>query len=161
MPAISASLRSAGSIVGRGRVRSPRAANAAASGGGGGATVPAIVSAFAQSGSGNNIGVGPIVISWTAPANGGAAITSYTLTYYWIDGDTGEVNATLYTTTQAGTSFTIAESTNHAYSPNTSGLGGAQPRWVYGGYLFRITVAATNSVGTGTAGSYDFYTGGG
>ena len=154
------SSRTAPSIIGSGRIASGRAAGPAA--GGGGATVPAAVSAFAQSGLGQQIGSGPIVISWTAPANGGAAITSYTLTYKWIqDGSGGAQNVTLHTRTSSATSYTIEEaSPNGVYSPD-SALIGAQPRWSFGGNGFRVIVAATNSVGTGATGQYDFYTGGG
>lgn len=161
MPRISASLRSAGSIVGRGRIRSPRAANAVA-GGGGGATAPAAPSAFAQSGLAQTIGAGPVTISWTAPANNGATITSYSITYKWIqDGAGSTQNVTLHTTTQAGTSYTIAEaSPNGVFAPDSGSIG-AQPRWSFGGNGFRVIVAATNSAGTGPTGQYDFYTGGG
>ena len=79
MSRINVSSRAAGSIVGGGRIRSPRAANAAA--GGAAATVPAAPSAFAQSGLAQTIGSGSVVISWTAPNNGGATITSYSITY--------------------------------------------------------------------------------
>ena len=151
------SSRTAPSIIGSGRIAAGRAVSAAA--GAAAATVPSAVSAFARSGAANNIGDGPVVVSWTAPANGGAAITSYTLTYYWVDSDTGAINETLHTRTSSATSYTIAESTAHV-SP-TYGGGGAQPRWDFGGYLYRITVAATNSVGTGPAGTYEFGTGGG
>jgi hypothetical protein len=161
MPRIKASLRSAGSIVGGGRIRSPRAANAAASGAGG-ATVPSAVSAFAQSGLGQTIGSGPIVISWTAPANGGAAITSYTLTYKWVsDGAGGDRDVTLHTRTSSATSYTIEEaSPNGVFAPDSGSIG-AQPRWSFGGNGFRVIVAATNSVGTGPTGQYNFGTGGG
>jgi hypothetical protein len=160
MSRINASSRSAGSIVGGGRIRAPRAANAA-SGGGVAATVPAAVSAFAQSGYGQTIGSGPVVISWTAPANGGAAITSYTLTYTWNNADTEAVIATLHTRTSSATSYTIEEaSPNGVFAPDSGSIG-AQPRWSFGNYYFRVTVSATNSVGTGTAGSYAFSTGGG
>jgi hypothetical protein len=161
MPRISASLRSAGSIVGRGRIRSPRAANALA-GAGGGATVPSAPSAFAQSGLAQTIGSGPVVISWTAPANGGAAITSYTLTYKWIqDGAGGTQDVTLHTRTSSATSYTIEEaSPNGVFSPDSGSIG-AQPRWSFGGNGFRVIVAATNSVGTGATGLFDFGTGGG
>jgi len=161
MSRINVSSRAVGSIVGGGRIRSPRAANAAASGGGG-ATVPAAPSAFAQSGLAQTIGSGSVVISWTAPNNGGATITSYSITYKWIqDGAGGPQNVTLHTTTQAGTSYTILEaSPNGLYAPD-SGFIGAQPRWSFGGNGFRVIVAATNSVGTGPTGQFDFYTGGG
>jgi hypothetical protein len=121
-------------------------------------SVPAAPSAFVQTG-GNSIGSGPIVVSWTAPSNGGAAITSYTLTYYWIDEGTGNINATLHTRTSSATSYTIAEAASHSYPGYVSE--GTQPRWSFGGYVYRITVAATNSVGTGTAGVFEFASGGG
>lgn len=124
------------------------------------ATVPAAPSAFAQSGGAQQIGEGPVVISWTAPANGGAAITSYSITYTWNNSDTGAVLATLHTTSQAGNSYTIAEAASHGYSPNAA-QAGAQPRWVWGDWYYKVTVSATNSVGTGTAGVYSFSTGGG
>ena len=154
------SSRTAPSIIGSGRIASGRAAGPAA--GGGGATVPAQVTSFAQSGLAQTIGSGPVVISWTAPNNGGAAITSYTLTYKWIqDGAGGPQDVTLHTRTSSATSYTIEEaSPNGVYSPD-SGLIGAQPRWSFGGNGFRVIVAATNSVGTGASGSYDFYSGGG
>ena len=160
MSRINASSRSAGSIVGGGRIRAPRAVSAAA--GVVAATVPAAVSAFAESGSTNNIGDGPIVISWTAPNNGGATITSYSITYKWTqDGVGGLQNVTLHTTTQAGTSYTIAEANpNGVFSPDSASIG-AQPRWSWGGNEFRVIVAATNSVGTGPTGQYNFGTGGG
>jgi hypothetical protein len=161
MSRISAASRAAGSIVGSGRIRSPRAANAAASAGGG-ATVPSAPSSFAQSGLAQTIGSGNVVISWTAPANGGATITSYLITYKWIqDGAGGTQNVTLHTTTQAGTSYTIAEaSPNGVFSPDSGSIG-AQPRWSFGGNAFRVIVAAINSVGTGPTGQFDFGTGGG
>lgn len=125
-------------------------------------TAPAAPSAFAQSGIAQTVGSGPVVISWTAPANGGAAITSYTLTYKWIqDGAGGPQDVTLHTRTSSSTSYTIAEaSPNGVYAPD-SALIGAQPRWSFGGNGFRVIVAATNSVGTGATGQYDFSTGGG
>jgi hypothetical protein len=154
------SSRTAPSIIGSGRIAAGRALSAAA--GAAAATVPAAVSAFAQSGFTDNIGDGPIVISWTAPNNGGATITSYSITYKWTqDGVGGVRNVTLHTTTQAGTSYTIAEANpNGVYSPDSGSIG-AQPRWSWGGNEFRVIVAATNSVGTGTAGQYGFGTGGG
>ena len=152
------SSRTAPSIIGSGRIASGQAISIV-SGGEGGATVPAAVSAFARSGAANNIGDGPIVISWTAPANGGAAITSYSITYMWNNSDTGAVLATLHTTSQAGTSYTIAEAASHGYSPNAA-QAGTQPRWVWGDWYYKVTVSATNSVGTGTAGVYSFSTGG-
>lgn len=153
------SSRTAPSIVGSGRIAAGRAVSAAASGA---ATVPAAVSAFAQSGLAQTIGAGPVVISWTAPANGGAAITSYSITYKWTqDGVGGTRDVTLHTTTQAGTSYTIAEaSPNGVYSPDSGSIG-AQPRWSFGGNEFRVIVAATNSVGTGATGQFNFGTGGG
>ena len=154
------SSRTAPSIVGSGRIASGRAVSVAA--GGGAATVPAAVSAFAQSGLGQTIGSGPIVISWTAPNNGGAAITSYTLTYKWVqDGAGGAQNVTLHTRTSSATSYTIEEaSPNGVFAPDSPSIG-AQPRWSFGGNGFQVIVAATNSVGTGTAGVYGFGTGGG
>lgn len=152
------SSRTSPSIIGSGRIASGRAAGPVA-GGGGGATVPAAVSAFAQSGYGQSIGSGPVTISWTAPNNGGAAITSYTLTYYWIDEATGNISATLHTRTSSATSYTIAEAAQHHYPG--SALEGAQPRWSFGGYIYRIDVAATNSVGTGPVGSYSSFVSGG
>lgn len=152
------SSRTSPSIVGSGRIAAGRAVSIVA-GGGGGATVPAAPSAFARSGLANNIGDGPVVVSWTAPNNGGAAITSYTLTYYWVDTDTGAINATLHTRTSSATSYTIAEAASHSYPGYVSE--GTQPRWSYGGFNYRIDVAATNSVGTGSIGSYFFGTGGG
>ena len=154
------SSRTAPSIIGSGRIASGRAAGPAA--GGGGATVPAQVTSFAQSGLAQTIGSGSVVISWTAPNNGGATITSYSITYKWIqDGAGSPRDVTLHTTTQAGTSYTIQEaSPNGVYSPDSGSIG-AQPRWSFGGNSFRVIVAATNSVGTGVSGSYDFYSGGG
>jgi hypothetical protein len=134
----------------------PRRQSAAAAA----ATAPAAVSAFAQSGGAQQIGEGPVVISWTAPNNGGAAITSYSITYTWNNSDTGAVLATLHTTSQSGTSYTIAEAASHSYSPNAA-QAGTQPRWVFGDWYYRVTVSATNSVGTGTAGVKSFSTGGG
>jgi hypothetical protein len=160
MPRISASLRSAGSIVGRGRIRSPRAANAVA--GGAAATVPAAPSAFAQTNQTTAIGSGPTVVSWTAPNNGGATITSYSITYKWISQDSGEAMApvTLHTTSQAGTSYSIAEALNHGWPPDNANVG-SQPRWREGNVGYSVIVTATNSVGTGPAGTYGFNTSGG
>jgi hypothetical protein len=151
------SSRTSPSIVGSGRIAAGRAVSAAA---GVVATVPAAPSAFAQSGGAQQIGEGAVVISWTAPNNGGAAITSYSITYTWNNSDTGAVLATLHTTSQAGNSYTIAEAASHGYSPNAA-QAGAQPRWVWGDWYYKVTVSATNSVGTGTAGVYSFSTGGG
>ena len=125
------------------------------------ATVPAAPSAFAQSGYAQQIGSGPVTISWTAPNNGGAAITSYSIVYRWLSNDGYDtVLATLHTTSQAGTSYTIAEATSHSFGPG-SAQEGTQPRWSFGDFYYRVTVSATNSVGTGTAGTYSFSTGGG
>jgi len=126
------------------------------------ATVPSAVSAFVQSGLAQTIGSGPVVISWTAPANGGAAITSYTLTYKWVsDGAGGDRDVTLHTRTSSATSYTIEEaSPNGVFAPDSGSIG-AQPRWSFGNNGFRVIVAATNSVGTGPTGQYNFGTGGG
>ena len=160
MSRINVSSRAAGSIVGRGRIRSPRAANAVASGGGG-ATVPAAPSAFAQTNATTLIGSGPTVVSWTAPNNGGATITSYSITYKWVSDDIGNTyDITLTTSSQAGTSYSIAEALDHGALPDGPGVG-SQPRWREGNVGYQVIVRAVNSVGTGPAGTYSFGTSGG
>jgi hypothetical protein len=159
MPRIKASLRSAGSIVGGGRIRAPRAANAVA--GGGGATLPSAPSAFAQTNQTTAIGSGPTVVSWTAPNNGGATITSYSITYKWVSDDSGGTyDITLTTSSQAGVSYSIAEALNHGLPPDNAGVG-SQPRWREGNVGYQVIVRAVNSVGTGPAGTYSFNTSGG
>ena len=153
------SSRTSPSIVGSGRIASGRAAGPAA--GGGGATVPAAPSAFAQTNATTAIGSGPTVVSWTAPNNGGATITSYSITYKYVSNDAGETfNITLTTSSQAGTSYSIAEALSHGAAPDSAGVG-AQPRWREGNVGYQVIVTATNSVGTGPAGTYSFNTSGG
>jgi hypothetical protein len=69
-------------------------------------------------------GNGQATVGWTAPANGGSPITSYTVTPYI--GSTAQA-----TTTATGTSATVTGLTN--------------------GTAYTFTVTATNSVGTGAA----------
>lgn len=124
------------------------------------ATVPSAPSAFAQTNMNSVIGSGPSVVSWTAPNNGGATITSYSITYKWVSDDIGQTyDITLTTSSQAGTSYSIAEALVSA-RPD-SALVGSQPRWVEGNYGYNVIVRAVNSVGTGPAGTYFFNTGGG
>jgi len=152
------SSRTAPSIIGSGRIAAGRAVSAAT---GVVATVPAAPSAFAQTNANPVIGSGPSVVSWTAPNNGGATITSYSITYKWVSDDIGQTyDITLTTSSQAGTSYSIAEAASHAGTPNHAGVG-SQPRWVEGNYGYTVIVQAVNSVGTGPAGTYFFNTGGG
>ena len=70
------------------------------------------------------------VVSWTAPSNGGSAITSYTITPY------------IGTTAQATTTVTGSP-------PATQGLVSG----LTNGTAYTFTVTATNAVGTGSASS--------
>jgi len=126
------------------------------------ATAPSAPSAFAQTNATTVIGSGASVVSWTAPANGGAAITSYSITYKYVSNDSGDVTPqiTLVTSSQAGTSYSIAEAASHGVAPDAAGVG-AQPRWREGNVGYQVIVTATNSVGTGPAGTYSFSTSGG
>jgi hypothetical protein len=152
------SSRTSPSIVGSGRIASGRAVSAAA---GVVATVPAAPSAFAQTNQTTAIGSGPTVVSWTAPNNGGATITSYSITYKWVSDDSGATyDITLTTSSQAGVSYSIAEALNHGLPPDNPGVG-SQPRWREGNVGYQVIVSAVNSVGTGPAGTYSFNTSGG
>jgi hypothetical protein len=73
-------------------------------------------------------GSGSATVSWTAPSNGGSAITSYTITPYI--GSTAQT-PTVLAGSPPGTSTTITGLTN--------------------GTAYTFTVSATNSVGTGPA----------
>jgi hypothetical protein len=123
--------------------------------------VPSAPSAFAQTNQTTAIGSGPTVVSWTAPNNGGATITSYSITYKWVSDDSGGTyDITLTTSSQAGVSYSIAEALNHGYPPDNPGVG-SQPRWREGNVGYQVIVRAVNSVGTGPAGTYGFNTSGG
>ncbi len=89
--------------------------------GSGGATVPGTPANVSATG-----GDGSAIVSWTAPANGGSAITSYTVTPYI---GTAAQPATTVSGSPPATSTTIAGLTN--------------------GTAYTFTVSATNAVGTG------------
>lgn len=76
-------------------------------------------------------GVSQVALSWTAPANNGAAITDYVVKYR--------------TPAGSGTFVTFADGTSAATTTTVTGL--------TGGTAYGFTVAAINSAGTGTASS--------